>query len=50
MIIHIHSILLFTRMILNVLTVHFKHCNTHKVTERGLHHLSDCCLELHPLT
>lgn len=33
MIIHIHSVLPFTRMIVNTLTVRFKHCNTQDMTE-----------------
>lgn len=36
MIIHTHSIVQVTRTIVNVLTVHFKHCNTHNMMEKGL--------------
>lgn len=41
MIIHIHSMLRLIRMAINVLAAHFKHCNTHNMTEGG--HVSISC-------
>lgn len=49
MIIHTHSIVQVTRTIVNVLTVHFKHCNTHD-GKRSFYSLPDCYLELRTLT